>query len=66
MGGEFSNVVIPQMKKFGRVAICGAISTYNSTPPLPPGNALMHRVTDTGRLDREKIHRYGMKILSVF
>ncbi|XP_036891728.1 prostaglandin reductase 1 [Sturnira hondurensis] len=37
VGGEFSNVVIPQMKKFGRVAICGAISTYNLTRPLPPG-----------------------------
>ncbi|XP_007537776.1 prostaglandin reductase 1 isoform X2 [Erinaceus europaeus] len=36
VGGEFSNTVIPQMKKFGRVAICGAISTYNSTRPLPP------------------------------
>ncbi|KAF3821174.1 hypothetical protein GH733_011327, partial [Mirounga leonina] len=35
--GEFSNIVIPQMKKFGRIAICGAISTYNSTCPLPPG-----------------------------
>ncbi|XP_021571958.1 prostaglandin reductase 1 isoform X2 [Carlito syrichta] len=37
VGGEFSNIVIPQMKKFGRIAICGAISTYNSTGPLPPG-----------------------------
>ncbi|XP_036116880.1 prostaglandin reductase 1 [Molossus molossus] len=37
VGGEFSNVVIPQMKKFGRIAICGAISTYNRTRPLPPG-----------------------------
>ncbi|XP_006906162.1 prostaglandin reductase 1 isoform X2 [Pteropus alecto] len=37
VGGEFSNVVISQMKKFGRVAICGAISTYNSTCPLLPG-----------------------------
>lgn len=37
VGGEFSNIVIPQMKKFGRIAICGAISTYNSTRPLPPG-----------------------------
>ncbi|XP_075416428.1 prostaglandin reductase 1 isoform X1 [Tenrec ecaudatus] len=37
VGGEFSNVVIPQMKKYGRIAICGAISTYNSTRPLPPG-----------------------------
>ncbi|ELK24586.1 Prostaglandin reductase 1 [Myotis davidii] len=37
VGGEFSNIVIPQMKKFGRIAICGAISTYNSTRPIPPG-----------------------------
>ncbi|XP_053421885.1 prostaglandin reductase 1 [Nycticebus coucang] len=39
VGGEFSNIVIPQMKKFGRIAICGAISTYNSTGQLPPGPA---------------------------
>lgn len=39
VGGEFSNTVITQMKKFGRVAICGAISTYNRTRPLPPGPA---------------------------
>lgn len=37
VGGEFSNTVITQMKKFGRVAICGAISTYNRTRSLPPG-----------------------------
>ncbi|XP_054440502.1 prostaglandin reductase 1 [Pteronotus mesoamericanus] len=37
VGGEFSNTVIPQMKTFGRIAICGAISTYNLTRPLPPG-----------------------------
>ncbi|KAF0878179.1 PTGR1 reductase, partial [Crocuta crocuta] len=37
VGGEFSNIVIPQMKKFGRIAICGAISVYNATRPLPPG-----------------------------
>ncbi|XP_049640817.1 prostaglandin reductase 1 [Suncus etruscus] len=37
VGGEFSNVVIPQMKKFGRIAICGAISTYNRTGAPPPG-----------------------------
>uniref|UniRef100_A0A8D1VA86 Prostaglandin reductase 1 n=1 Tax=Sus scrofa TaxID=9823 RepID=A0A8D1VA86_PIG len=37
VGGEFSNTVISQMKKFGRIAICGAISTYNRTGPPPPG-----------------------------
>ncbi|XP_069332779.1 prostaglandin reductase 1 [Eulemur rufifrons] len=39
VGGEFSNIVIPQMKTFGRIAICGAISTYNRTGVLPPGPA---------------------------
>ncbi|ELW70579.1 Proteasome-associated protein ECM29 like protein [Tupaia chinensis] len=37
VGGEFSNVVIPQMKLFGRIAICGAVSTYNRTHAPPPG-----------------------------
>uniref|UniRef100_A0A8C0CJ55 15-oxoprostaglandin 13-reductase n=1 Tax=Balaenoptera musculus TaxID=9771 RepID=A0A8C0CJ55_BALMU len=37
VGVEFSNVVIPQIKKFGRIAIRGPISTYNRTGPLPPG-----------------------------
>ncbi|XP_068407938.1 prostaglandin reductase 1 isoform X3 [Eschrichtius robustus] len=36
VGVEFSNVVIPQIKKFGRIAIRGPISTYNRTSPLPP------------------------------
>lgn len=37
VGGEFSNTVITQMKKYGRIAMCGAISTYNSTTAPPPG-----------------------------
>nr|XP_020029407.1 prostaglandin reductase 1 [Castor canadensis]XP_020029408.1 prostaglandin reductase 1 [Castor canadensis] len=37
VGGEFTNTVIPQMKTFGRIAVCGAISTYNRTGPPPPG-----------------------------
>ncbi|XP_055055815.2 prostaglandin reductase 1 [Misgurnus anguillicaudatus] len=33
VGGYFSSVAIPQMKKFGRIAVCGAISLYNDTNP---------------------------------
>ncbi|KAM9717994.1 prostaglandin reductase 1-like [Menidia menidia] len=31
VGGHFSSVAIQQMKDFGRVAVCGSISTYNDT-----------------------------------
>lgn len=37
VGGEFSNTAIAQMKTFGRIAICGAISQYNRTGPGPQG-----------------------------
>ena len=31
VGGEFFEVVLSNMNKFGRVSICGAISLYNVT-----------------------------------
>ncbi|XP_035282182.1 prostaglandin reductase 1-like [Anguilla anguilla] len=37
VGGPFSSVAIPQMKQFGRIAVCGSISLYNdSTPQTGP------------------------------
>ncbi|KAL2079285.1 hypothetical protein ACEWY4_025029 [Coilia grayii] len=33
VGGAYSSVAIPLMKPFGRIAVCGAISTYNDTTP---------------------------------
>ncbi|XP_061769614.1 prostaglandin reductase 1-like isoform X1 [Nerophis ophidion] len=33
VGGPFSSVAIAQMKPFGRIAVCGSISTYNDTDP---------------------------------
>ncbi|KAJ8268850.1 hypothetical protein COCON_G00114570 [Conger conger] len=33
VGGSFSSVAIPQMKLFGRIAVCGGISLYNDTTP---------------------------------
>ncbi|CAG5959809.1 unnamed protein product [Menidia menidia] len=39
VGGHFSSLAIQQMKDFGRVAVCGSISTYNDakheTGPYP-------------------------------
>lgn len=31
VGGKFSSAVLPQMKQFGRIAVCGSIATYNDT-----------------------------------
>uniref|UniRef100_A0A3B3ZWS8 Prostaglandin reductase 1 n=1 Tax=Periophthalmus magnuspinnatus TaxID=409849 RepID=A0A3B3ZWS8_9GOBI len=33
VGGPSSSVAIQQMKDFGRIAVCGSISTYNDTTP---------------------------------
>ena len=33
VGGEFFDTVIPMMNTFGRVALCGQISSYNKTGP---------------------------------
>lgn len=33
VGGEMSSTVLSQMNPFGRVAVCGAISSYNETDP---------------------------------
>ncbi|NXD13181.1 PTGR1 reductase, partial [Nothocercus nigrocapillus] len=33
VGGEFASVAIHQMKKYGRIAVCGAISLYNDLVP---------------------------------
>ncbi|XP_026569197.1 prostaglandin reductase 1 isoform X2 [Pseudonaja textilis] len=31
VGGEFSSIVLEQMKTYGRIAVCGAVSLYNDT-----------------------------------
>ncbi|XP_063151052.1 prostaglandin reductase 1 [Candoia aspera] len=33
VGGEFSSVVLEQMKTFGRIAACGALALYNDNVP---------------------------------
>lgn len=38
VGGDTTFTVINQMKVFGRVSLCGAVSTYNDK--VPKGNIL--------------------------
>uniref|UniRef100_A0A8B9NBT4 Prostaglandin reductase 1 n=1 Tax=Accipiter nisus TaxID=211598 RepID=A0A8B9NBT4_9AVES len=33
VGGEFTSIAINHMKKYGRIAVCGAISQYNDSVP---------------------------------
>ncbi|KAJ8722176.1 hypothetical protein PYW08_004578 [Mythimna loreyi] len=33
VGGEISSTVMAQMNQYGRIAVCGAISSYNETDP---------------------------------
>jgi hypothetical protein len=35
VGGDFSTVVLSHMNKYGRIALCGCISVYNTIADLP-------------------------------
>ena len=52
VGGEILDTVLAQMNKFGRIPVCGLISAYNSTEPVPgPFNfrsILVNRLTVRG------------------
>ena len=42
MGGEFFETVLLAMNNFGRVSVCGSISTYNVEDP-PKGDIIQER-----------------------
>jgi NADPH-dependent curcumin reductase CurA len=52
VGGEIMEAVMARMKLFGRMPLCGMISTYNDVEPAPGPRAwpliLMHRLTVRG------------------
>jgi NADPH-dependent curcumin reductase CurA len=35
VGGEILDAVLPQMNQFGRIPVCGLISSYNAETPVP-------------------------------
>ncbi|GGC91856.1 NADP-dependent oxidoreductase [Chelatococcus reniformis] len=52
VGGAIMDAVIARMNTFGRVSLCGMISTYNDERPVPGpadfGRVLMHRLLIKG------------------
>ncbi|MET0547573.1 MAG: NADP-dependent oxidoreductase [Caulobacterales bacterium] len=57
VGGKVLDAVLPQMKAFGRIAVCGMVSNYNhQTEPYPIRNlwqVLVNRITMRGFLAYE-------------
>lgn len=62
VGGPFSSVAIQQMKDFGRIAVCGSISTYNdATPqagPYPQMTMIMKQLKMEGFLQSRWPHKH--------
>lgn len=39
-------IVLDQMNKYGRIAICGSISVYNEKKDLKDIKGIMHQISD--------------------
>jgi NADPH-dependent curcumin reductase CurA len=63
VGGPIMDAVISRMNNFGRVALCGMISTYNSDGPAPGpsdfARVLMRRLTIKGFIIIDYLQRAG-------
>ncbi|KQY58452.1 NADP-dependent oxidoreductase [Aeromicrobium sp. Root495] len=63
VGGETLDAALRNLRRGARIAICGAISTYNATEPVPgPANymsLLVNRASMTGFLVFDYADRYG-------
>lgn len=62
VGGPFSSVAIQQMKEFGRIAVCGSISTYNDaipqTGPYPHMILIMKQLKMEGFMQSRWAHKH--------
>lgn len=45
VGGEISSIIINQMNDFGRVSVCGSISSYNEDPTNMPKATILQSAT---------------------
>jgi NADPH-dependent curcumin reductase CurA len=63
VGGKIMNAVVSRMNNFGRVALCGMISTYNLDTPAPGlddfAGILMRRLTIKGFIIIDYLPRAG-------
>ena len=63
VGGDIMDAVVSRMNNFGRMALCGMISTYNDdSRPLGPtdfSRVLMHRLTIRGFIITDFLPRAG-------
>jgi NADPH-dependent curcumin reductase CurA len=63
VGGDIMDAVISRMNNFGRVALCGMISTYNQAGPAAGprdfGRILMHRLLIRGFIVIDYLPRAG-------
>lgn len=61
VGGDISSTVIYQMKEFGRIAVCGSISAYNSDASSLPKTTVLQPVMVFNQLKMEGfiVHRWA-------
>ncbi len=63
VGGKILDTVLTQMNLFGRIPLCGLISTYNAIEPVPGpynfGQILMKRLTVRGFIILDYASRFG-------
>ncbi|KAJ8382227.1 hypothetical protein SKAU_G00030050 [Synaphobranchus kaupii] len=61
VGGSFSSVAVPQMKQFGRIAVCGSISLYNDTVPQTGPFVQTHMVFKQLKMEGFLVSRWEHK-----
>jgi len=59
VGGETLNTVLPQMRRHGRIAICGAISQYNNTEAIEGPSNYMSLLVSRARMEGFVVFDYA-------
>lgn len=69
VGGAVLDAVLPQMNRFGRIPVCGLISGYNATEPVPGPAAfpliLVQRLKVQGFIVFDYVERYAEAVTAL-